>query len=46
MVTTVSPSSTQLGEISSVHSDFLIMIAKSLRKPYAKQESGANLVIV
>jgi hypothetical protein len=46
MVTTVSLSSTQLGEISSVHPDFPIMIAKSLRTPYAKEESGANLVIV
>jgi hypothetical protein len=35
---------TQLREIGSVYPGFTIMIAKGLQEPYAKPESGANLV--
>jgi hypothetical protein len=40
----ISPSSTPFGEIGFVYLGFEIIIAIDLRKPYAKPESGANLV--
>jgi hypothetical protein len=43
ILATVSPSSTQFREISSEYLEFAIIIAC---KPYAKPESGANLVLV
>jgi hypothetical protein len=39
-------SSTQLGEIGSIYPEFVIITAIGLQKPYAKPESGANLVLV
>ncbi len=42
----VSPSLTQFREIGSVYPDFAIIVAIGLQKPYAKLESGANLVLV
>jgi hypothetical protein len=42
---TVLPISTQLREIGFVYPGFVIMIAIGLQKPYAKAESGANLVL-
>jgi hypothetical protein len=38
-------SSTQFGKIGSVYSGFEIMVAIGLSKPYAKSESGANLLL-
>jgi hypothetical protein len=42
----VSASSTLFREIGSPYPEFAIIVAIGLRKPYAKPESGANLVPV
>jgi hypothetical protein len=36
----------QFGEIGSAYPEFTFIIAIGLQKPYAKPESGANLVLV
>jgi hypothetical protein len=41
----VWPSSTQFGKIGPVYSGFEITVAIGLPKPYAKSESGVNLVL-
>jgi hypothetical protein len=43
---TVSPSSTQFGDIGSAYSEFAIIVAIGFWNPYAKPESGENLVLV
>ncbi len=40
---TVSAFATQLGKIGFAYPDFVIIVAISLWKPYAKLESGTNL---
>ncbi len=45
MMLGVLPSSTPFGEIGSVYPEFVIIVALGIQKPYAKLESGSNLVL-